>query len=209
MRWRWVAALILAACSAARPPAPLPHPAAAPGTVEVVARALEPVGDLRVVEVAVTSEHPGRLVLDRRQVFARIEGATAGAPPLRIAPLSPAEAARRAGGESVPASAAWSAAEGGVRGAATGAVTGGGAGGAVGAAVGAISGIFRGAQPEPDDVAGFEDRALPSTELRAGISVGGFVYFPAGDYSTLEVVLLGEQEVVRTIVPIAPAPRID
>jgi len=102
MRWRSVAALVLAACSAARPPAPLPHPAAAPDTVEVAARALEPVGGLRVVEVAITSEHPQKLAVDRRQVFARIEGTTPGA------------------------------------------------------------------QPQPDDVAGFEDRALPSTELRAG-----------------------------------------
>jgi hypothetical protein len=209
MRWRSLAGLLFAACTAQRTPAPLALPAAAPGTVEVAARALEPVGDLRVIEVAVTSEHPEALALDRRYVFARVEEVASGKPPGRVAPLSPAEAARRAGGEGLPGAAAWGAAEGGVRGAATGAVTGGGSGGAIGAAVGAIGGIFRGAQPQPPDVAGFEDRALPSTELRAGISVGGLVYFPAGDYSSLEVVLVGEREVVRTIVPITAPPQQD
>src|SRR5262249_48706756 len=128
----------------------------------------------------------------------------------RVAPLTPAEAAHRALGERLPSAArssAMGAAEGGLRGAATGAVTGGGTGGAIGAAVGAISGVFRGTQDEAPDVAGFEDRALPATSLRPGVSAVGLVYFPAGDYSQLEVVLLGEHDVLRTIVVIAPEPR--
>ncbi|MEW6270055.1 MAG: hypothetical protein AB1689_12250, partial [Thermodesulfobacteriota bacterium] len=81
---------------------------------------------------------------------------------------------------------------------------GGGSGGAIGAAVGAIGGIFRGMQEPPPDVAGFEDRALPGTVLRPGVSETGLVYFPAGDYSEIELILVGEREVVRTIVPVAP-----
>jgi hypothetical protein len=118
-----------------------------------------------------------------------------------------------AGDEGLPGAArasAAGAADGGLRGAATGAVTGGGTGGgtggAIGAAIGAIGGVFRGAQPQPADVAGFEDRALPTTMLRPGLSAGGLVYFPAGDYESLEVVLIGEREVIRISVAIAPAP---
>ncbi len=197
------------ACTARRPPDPLPIPAAAPGTVEIRARTLSPPGDdVTVIEVALTSEQADTLVLDRKQIYARTPS-TAGAPAQRIAPLGSAEAARRAGSEGLPGAArasAYGAAEGGVRGAATGAVTGGGTGGMVGAAVGAIGGVFRGMQDQPPDVAGFEERALPATTLRAGISATGLLYFPPGDYRELEVVLVSEEEVVRMIVPVAPAP---
>lgn len=215
--------LAVAGCSATRPPAPLPLPAAPQGTVAIVARTLEPAGDVTVVELAVTSERTAPLALDRTQIFARTAsaaaaGATAGAgagtgagdvPAVRVAPLGSAEAARRAGSAGLPSAArssAYGAAEGGVRGAATGAVTGGGTGGMVGAAVGAIGGVFRGMQDQPPDVAGFEDRALHSTALREGMSLTGLVYFPLGDYAQVEVVLVGESEVVRLFVPLAPPP---
>lgn len=169
--------IVAAGCATARPYAPLPLPAAEPGTVEISARALEPAGDVSVIEVAVTSEQPDTLALDRKQVYARL-GAASGVAPQRIAPLGSAEAARRAGSDGLPSAArssAYGAAEGGVRGAATGAVTGGGTGGMVGAAVGAIGGVFRGIQGQPPDVAGFEDRALPTMALRPGLSATGLV----------------------------------
>jgi hypothetical protein len=202
-----VAALVVAGCAGAKPPAPLPLPAAAPGTIEIAARALEPTGEVTVLEIAVTSEHVETLALDRKQVYARVGSATSGGPPQRIAPLGSSDAANRAGSGGLPSAArssAYGAAEGGLRGAATGAVTGGGTGGLVGAAVGVIGGVFRGAQAQPPDVAGFEDRALPNTALRPGLSATGFVYFPIGDYREIEVVLTGEKEVVRMIVPVAP-----
>jgi hypothetical protein len=204
-----LAGLVVTGCAAARPPAPLPLPAAAPGTIEIAARALEPAGEVAVIEVAVTSEHEATLALDRKQVYARVGGVAGGPAPQRIAPLGSAEAARRAGSAGLPSAArssAYGAAEGGLRGAATGAVTGGGTGGMVGAAVGAIGGVFRGAQDQPPDVAGFEDRALPTTALRPGLSVTGLVYFPLGEYREIEVVLVGEKEVVRMIVPVAAPP---
>jgi hypothetical protein len=77
----------------------------------------------------------------------------------------------------------------------------------VGAAVGMIGGVFRGAQDQPPDVAGFEDRALSTSTLRPGLSATGLVYFPLGDYREIEVVLVGEKEVVRMIVPVAQPPR--
>ena len=205
--WRILASgTVLLGCSAARPQAPLPLPAAAPGTIEIAARALEASGDLVVIEVALTSEEEESLVLDRKQVFARIGRAATGSAPQRIAPLGSAEAAGRAGSAGLPSAArssAYGAAEGGVRGAATGAVTGGGAGGMVGAAVGAIGGGFRGIRGKPPDVAGFEDRALQSVTLRPGMSVTGLLYFPLGHYDEIEFVLVGENEVVRMIVPVA------
>jgi hypothetical protein len=86
-------------------------------------------------------------------------------------------------------------------------VTGGGSGGLVGAAVGMIGGIFRGAQEQPPDVAGFEDRALPDIALRPGLSATGLLYFPLGDYREIELLLVGEKNVVRLIVPVAPPPQ--
>lgn len=201
------AGLIAASCASSRPAPPIALPAAPPGTVAIAARALEPAGDVTVVELAVTSEHPNALALDRTQVFARTDAGQPGVPAQRVAPLAPAEAARLAGSAGLPdtaRSSAYGAAEGGVRGAATGAVTGGGTGGMVGAAVGAIGGVFRGLQDKPPDVAGFESRALPNTPLRPGMSVTGLVYFPLGAYADVEVVLVGDDEVVRMTVPLPP-----
>lgn len=201
-----LAGLVASGCAAAKPPPPLALPAAPSGTVAVVARALEPAGELTVIEVAITSEHEAPLALDRKQIFGRLAGA-GGPSAQRTAPLGSAEAARRAGSAGLPdaaRSSAYGAAEGGVRGAATGAVTGGGTGGMVGAAVGAIGGVFRGLQDQPPDVAGFEDRALASSTLRAGMSVAGLVYLPLGDYADVEIVLVGEHEVLRMLVPVAP-----
>lgn len=205
-----LATLLFAGCSGAKPQAPLPLPAAAAGTIEIAARTLEPTGEVSVIEIAVTSEHAETLALDRKQIYARVGSAVSGGPPQRIAPLGSAEAANRSGSGGLPdaaRSSAYGAAEGGLRGAATGAVTGGGAGGLVGAAVGVIGGVFRGVQGTPPDVTGFEDRALPNTSLRAGLSATGLVYFPAGDYREIEVVLTGEKEVVRMIVPVVPLPQ--
>jgi len=49
-------------------------------------------------------------------------------------------------------------------------------------------------------------KALPTTALRPGVSASGLVYFPSGDHRELEVVLVGEKEVVRVLVPVAPPP---
>ena len=208
--WRILSlGLVVGGCAAHKPQPPLPLPAAAAGTIEVSARALEPAGEVTVIEVAVTSEHPDTLALDRKQVYARIPAAVSGAMPQRVAQLGSAEAAKRAGPDGLSGAArssAYGAAEGAARGAATGAVTGGGPGGMMGAALGVIGGAFRGTQSQPPDVAGFEDRALPTTVLRPGLSATGLVYFPLGDYREIEVVLVGEQEVVRMIVPVTPLP---
>jgi hypothetical protein len=93
------------------------------------------------------------------------------------------------------------AAQGALSGIVSGAVAGGiGIGAALGAALGAIGGIFTGVQAPPPDVAGFTERALPDTTLHPGFSVTGYVYYPAGDYGTLEVLLTDGDTVVSETV---------
>ena len=188
-------------------------PAAAPGSIEITARTLEPAGEVTVIELAVTSEHDQTLALDRKQVYARVAGAASGAPALRRSASHRSARPRRHAAPARPGCRAPRARPRTARPRAVcvvlrrGAVTGGGAGGVVGAAVGAIGGVFRGAQDQPPDVAGFEDRALPATALRPGLSASGLLYFPLGDYHEIEVVLVGDEEVIRMIVPVAPPPQ--
>jgi hypothetical protein len=58
------------------------------------------------------------------------------------------------------------------------------------------------------DVSGFTDRALPSTTLAPGFSVTGYVYYPAGTYTLMEILLRDERSdaVTQERVPIE-APR--
>jgi hypothetical protein len=55
-------------------------------------------------------------------------------------------------------------------------------------------------------VQGFQDRALPATTLRSGLSVSGYLYFPAGEYRALEVLLVSGDEVIRETIPVAAEP---
>jgi len=107
-RWLLLAGLVVAGCSTARPPAPLRLPAAPPGTVAIVARALPPSGEVTAIEVAISSEHEVPLALDRKQVFGRLAEA-GGVSPQRTAPLGSAEAARLAGSAGLPSAARSSA----------------------------------------------------------------------------------------------------
>jgi len=54
---------------------------------------------------------------------------------------------------------------------------------------------------------GAPQRILPATTaLRPGRSASGLPYFPLGDDHEIELVLVGEQEAVRVIAPVAPPP---
>src|SRR5262245_49065286 len=182
MRFLLVGVAALAGCAATRPD--LVAPAPENGRVTVRAVAAERTGDVQPVAVAITNGRSAPLRLDPHQVFAH---GAAG----RIAPLPPAEAARRAGGGSAPAaleSGVKGAAAGGILGtiggAISGAIQGGigsaiGAGAAVGAALGAITGTVAGARNPSAHVAEFESRALPATTLASGFSATGYVYYPA------------------------------
>ena len=199
---------LLLGCATRRPAATLAVPAPEPGRVRAVAVASAPIGRgaaaVLPVAVAVTNGQREPLVLDRRQIYAHHDTD-------RVAPLAPAEAARRSGGRNAPRAlehGAVGAVTGGVLGAAGGAIAGaiqGGvglataAGSAVGAFFGAIGGLLHGGGSTPD-VAGFEDRAIHDQTLASGLSASGYVYYPAGDYTTLEVLLREPQGGVEPIV---------
>ena len=116
------------------------------------------------------------LRLDPLQVYASSDVAE------RVAPMIPAEAARRADGRHLPGAirgGAVGAVSGGVLGAIGGAIGGairGGigtaiaAGSAVGAAIGAITGVVGGSRRPAADVSGFEAQALAVTTLEEGFS---------------------------------------
>lgn len=179
--------------------------------MSVVARAVAPTGPVQPIAVALTNGGPAPLRLDARQIYAL------GEDEARVAPLAPADAARRAGGKRLPGAVKGGvigAASGGVLGAIGGAVSGaiqGGiglavaAGTAAGATVGAILGVLGGRYRAAPDIGGFVDRALPSSTLERGFSATGYVYYPAGRYRTLEVVIPGDgaAERVRTEVEAA------
>jgi len=207
-----VALAALAGCAAgARGPA-VPVPPAEPGRVSLVARAVDRVGAVQPIAVVITNGEDRSLRLDARQVYAlTAEGA-------RFPSLPPAEAARQAGGRRLPGAvrggvvgAATGSVLGAIGGAISGAIQGGigaavGVGSAVGAAVGAVGGVLGATGPPAPDVAGFTDRALPSTLLEQGLSASGYIYFPPGTHVRVEVLLLtdtGGPE--RVEAPIEPA----
>jgi len=213
MRSVLLAFAVIAGCAARQPP-PLPVPPPEPGRVTVVARAVPPTGHVQPIEVAVTNGGPEPLRLDPRQVYVLDESEA------RFAPLSPAEAAREAGGRRLPGAVrrgAVGAATGGVLGALGGAISGAIQGGigaavaigsAVGAAVGAVAGVFGGGGEAGPDVAGFEARALRATTLASGLSTEGYVYFPAGRFRMLEILFARDDvgAARRERVRVEPAP---
>jgi hypothetical protein len=211
MRSALVAVVVLAACaSKSAPRVPVPSPET--GRVSIAVATADAVGRVQPIGVAVTNGRADGLRLDARQVFASADGE-------RVAPLTPGDAAREAGGKSAPGAlggAVRGAAAGGILGAiggvVSGAITGGigiatAAGSAAGAALGAITGAVSGGGNSGGDVAGFQDRALPSSTLQSGFSATGYLYYPAGTYRTLEFLFTDERsgEVVREQVQVAPA----
>src|SRR5262249_2862015 len=120
-----VLALALAGCAARHTAPTLTAPAPESGKVLVVATGAPPVGSAQPIAVAITNGTDEALHVDPRQVY------TTSGTGDRIAPLPPAEAARRAGGRHLP---------GAVRGGAIGAASGGVLGAIGGAIAGAIQG---------------------------------------------------------------------
>jgi hypothetical protein len=187
------ALVVLAGCATRQPPT-LSVPEPTPERVTVVARAAPRTGAVQPIAVAVTNGRREAIRLDARQIYAQ---SAAGE---RVAPLPPDEAARRAGGTRLPGAvkggavgAATGGALGAVAGAISGAIQGGlgaavAVGSAVGATLGAITGVLGGPRDQ-SDVAGFESRALASTQLASGTSATGYVYYPAGSYPALEVLI--------------------
>lgn len=206
-----IAAALLAGCAARHLPPELPIPPPEPGKLSVRATAPRPIGPAQPVAVAVTNGRDDPLRLDPQQIFASSDSAE------RVLPLAPAEAAPLARGHGAPGAVrggAVGALTGGLLGAVAGAISGAIQGGigaavavgsAVGAAVGAIGGVIGGSREPAPEVAAFEERARNSATLAQGFSATGYVYYPAGSYRSLEMLLVDERSgaVIRERVPIA------
>jgi hypothetical protein len=183
-------------CAAHAPDVPLPT--AGPGIVAGRAVRAGRLGDVQPIVVALTNGRDGTVQIDPRQVIA------VDAAGIRIAPLPPGEAARRAGGRAPGAlkGGVVGAAEGGALGALGGVIAGAIQGGigaaaavgsAVGAALGAITGVVGGARGGgASHEAEFRDRALDGATLAPGASATGYVYYPAAQYSSLDVLAVEE-----------------
>lgn len=190
-----------------------PHVAvtAPPGEVAVSIEPGETIGDVQPVYVSVANGTDTPRSVVPSQVFALDDSGA------RIAPLPAGEAARQAGGagelKAALYSGATSAATGGAVGAGIGAITGAlvhGYNGAVGAGIGAalgggeaaMHGVTAG-QNKADQQAQQQltALALQPEEVRRDFTVGGYVFFPKGDYKQLQLLLVdaesGDTEVIN------------
>lgn len=213
-------AFAISGCAVASPP--IAHTAnvvATPqqGEVSVSVAAAPSVGEVTPVYVSVANGTEASRSIVPSQVFALNDAGE------RVAPLAPGEAARQAGSAKELEGAVKSATISGIGGAALGAaggaiagaagVTGGGWGfgspgaGALfgtgfGGAWGAFSGAERG-QSKADQQANqqIEAVSLKPEEVHKNFTVSGYVFFPKGQYSQVEMLLVdretGDTQVVR------------
>ncbi|MFZ2059961.1 MAG: hypothetical protein WAU82_03020 [Candidatus Binatus sp.] len=213
-------AFAISGCAVASPP--IAHTAnvvATPqqGEVSVSVSAAPSVGEVTPVYVSVANGTDASRSVVPSQVFALNDAGE------RVAPLAPGEAARQAGSAKELEGAVKSATISGIGGAALGAaggaiagaagVTGGGWGfgspgaGALfgtgfGGAWGAFSGAERG-QSKADQQANqqIEAVSLKPEDVHKNFTVSGYVFFPKGQYSQVEMLLVdretGDTQVVR------------
>jgi hypothetical protein len=212
-------AIAISGCAVAPPPiAHTPNVVATPqqGQLAVSVAAAPTVGEVTPVYVSIANGTDAPRSVVPSQVFALNESGE------RVAPLPPGEAARQAGSAKELQGAMESAAVSGVGGAAVGAAAGAvagaagraggwgfgtpGAGALVGSAFGGGWGIWRGAekgQSKADQQASQQIQALSlkPEEVRKNFTVSGYVFFPKGQYSQVEMLLVdretGDTEVVR------------
>ena len=202
----------LAGCAVASPPIKAtPQVVATPqyGQLTTAMRAGKTIGDVEPVYVSVANGTDEPRAIVPSQIFAINDVGE------RVAPLSPGEAARQAGGagelKAALSSAAVSGVAAGAVGAGLGAIAGAGlgewgTGALVGTAVGAGSGMLSGAsqgQSKADQQATeqLEGVALQEEDVRRNFTASGYVFFPKGTYRELEMVLVnhetGDTESIR------------
>ncbi|HLH78538.1 MAG TPA: hypothetical protein VKV28_17185 [Candidatus Binataceae bacterium] len=202
-RLSWLALMVNACAIASAPLSNTPKVAATPiqGDLSVRAQAGKPIGDVVPVYVSLANGTEVGRSVQPSQIFA------IDATDNRIAPIPPAEAARQAGGSESLSSALKSGAASGLIGGGIGAALGaiGGAvfggvgpgaalGGVLGAGESALSGAMMGpgqAQSQASQQIGA--LALPATEVRKDFSVGGYVFFPKGNYQALQVLVVNDE----------------
>ena len=215
-RWFVFAGLLslgIAGCAVAPAPLPTtPHVVASPqsGTVNVAAQSGAPVGPVTPVYVSIANGTSIPRLVAPDQVFALNDVGE------RIAPIPSGEAAREAGGAGeLKAALASGAVSTGV-----GAGIGAGLGAAAGSAFGAVGqgallgGAIAGAQAAFTGVTGgiqkshsqanqqINSLSLKHGKLYRGFTESGYVFFPKGNYTDLEVVLVnqetGDTEEIKT-----------
>ncbi len=197
-------AFVLAGCAVSQAPLDTkPKVVAAPeqGQVTMTVQAEKTVGQVTPVYISVANGTNDPRAIVPSQVFAlNSEGE-------RIAPIPPMEAARQSGNanelKSALASSALSGAiAGGVGaglGAAAGQAFGGtGTGALLGTATGAGWGMFRGAergQDRSDQQAAMQisSLALQPESVNQNFTVSGYVFFPKGEYSKVEMLLVDRE----------------
>ena len=212
-------AIAISGCAVASPPiAHTPNVVASPpqGEMGIAVTASPDVGDVIPVFVSVANGTDEPRAVVPNQVFAVNENGE------RVAPLTPGEAARQAGSAKELSGAVQSAAISGAGGAAVGAATGAvagaagnagnfsfgslGAGTLIGTAFGGAYGLISGAekgQSKADEQANQQINAvaLKPEEVRKDFTVSGYVFFPKGQYKSIEMLLVdrdtGDTEIVR------------
>lgn len=207
-----LAALVLGGCAfGSAPLRDTPRVAATPeaGQISVSTVPGKTVGDILPVYVSIANGSDTPRTVVPNQIFALNDAGD------RIAPIPPAEAARQAGGagelraalESAGASGVLGGAVGAGIGALAGAVVNSAATGAmIGGAFGAGEGVLQGApagQARADQQAATQMSALalPAQDVRRNFTVSGYVFFPKGDYSQIQLLMVddetGDTEVIN------------
>src|SRR5271170_2383357 len=196
--------LVIGGCSIA--PAPLkdtPHIVATPenGQLTISSEPSRPIGDVLPIYVSIANGTDSPRAIVPNQIFALDDAGS------RIAPLPPAEAARQAGGAGELRAALLSAGASGLVEGAIGAgigaiagslihsgVTGAALGGAIGGGSGAVSGATAGpAKADSQANIQLSALALPAQDVRHDFTVSGYVFFPKGEYKSIQMLLVDDE----------------
>src|SRR5579863_2986392 len=205
-------AFSLGGCATSWNPIPItPRVALTPtkGDVTMQARPGKPIGGIVPVDVAVSNGTDEPYLIEPDQVFAINEQGQ------RIMPISAGEAIQEAGN----ANALKAGLTGAAKNAAIGAVVGAATGAAIGAAVGTIvlspaegalvgaaiggsvgaagGGVYGGAQGQAaahhDADTQISSLSLQAREAHPNYSINGYVFFPKGEYTSIQMTLLNEE----------------
>ncbi|HEV3111804.1 MAG TPA: hypothetical protein VGY99_15060 [Candidatus Binataceae bacterium] len=179
------------------PPSPQKEPMAVPkpieGQLSVVAQSEEPIGNLIPVYIAIANGTDEDRTIHPSQVFALDHYGE------RIAPIPSPEAARKAGGVQKLEAAVKSGVIGGADAGVVGVTPASPAGVVPDEARNGSASAAKVISPEhPKKVQGQPDAQIPGltlndTELRKNFTVSGFVFFPKGSYTDLEMVVVNNQ----------------
>jgi hypothetical protein len=222
-QWRKVPVMLLLgslAMACAKKPVTAPRavvPETAPAEVRIVASEGKNFGSMVALGVGISNGETRTYLAAAERIYAVDESGN------RIAPLSVEEAARQAGGvtalmaglQGAGAGAFLTGLLGAIPGAIIGAAQGGAEGAGKGAAIGAGIGVAVGAiggyqesksKTEQEIIDQLHGLYFAEREVKPGIPVSGFVFYPAGTYVGIRAVLIdAETKAVREVAgPMVP-----